>query len=72
VLLHAERVLGLSAVIVTTLSIGVHTGCGQSRVELSTSGLRYEAEASDRAAAAAAELHQPRLRPRVHEGDAGA
>jgi hypothetical protein len=58
VLLHAERVLGLLAVIVATLSIGVHAARGRLPIELSTSGLRYEAEAADRAAVAVAELQE--------------
>ena len=58
VLLHAERALALMAVIVATLSIGVQAARGRLPVELSTSGLRYEAEAADRAAAAVAELQE--------------
>ena len=58
VLLHAERALALMAVIVATLSIGVQGARGRLPVELSTSGLRYEAEAADRAAAAVAELQE--------------
>jgi hypothetical protein len=56
VLLHAERVLALFAVVVALLSIGAQAARGRLPVELSTSGLRYEAEAADRAAAAVAEL----------------
>ena len=58
VLLHAERALALLAVIVATLSIGVHAARGRLPIELSTSGLRYEAEAADDAAAAVAELQE--------------
>jgi len=58
VLLHAERVLALLAVVVALLSIGVQAARGRLPVELSTSGLRYEAEAADRAAAAVAELQE--------------
>jgi hypothetical protein len=58
VLLHAERVLALFAVVVALLSIGVQAARGRLPVELSTSGLRYEAEAADRAAAAVAELQE--------------
>jgi hypothetical protein len=58
VLLHAERVLALFAVIVAMLSIGVQAARGRLPIELSTSGLRYEAEAADRAAAAVAELQE--------------
>src|SRR5215211_7803010 len=52
VLLHAERALALFAVIVAIASIAVQAARGRLPVELSTSGLRYEAEAADRAAAA--------------------
>jgi hypothetical protein len=58
VLLHAERALALLAVIVATLSIGVHAARGRLPIELSTSGLRYEAEAADDAAAAVAQLQE--------------
>src|SRR5215217_5566106 len=58
VLLHAERSLALFAVLVATLSVGVQAARGRLPVELSTSGLRYEAEAADRAAAAVAELQE--------------
>jgi hypothetical protein len=56
VLLHAERALAMLAVLVAMLSIGLHAARGRLPIELSTSGLRYEAEAADRAAAAVAEL----------------
>ena len=56
VLLHAERALALSAVVVAIASIGVQAARGRLPIELSTSGLRYEAEAADRAAAAVTEL----------------
>ena len=58
VLLHAERALTLFAVTVAMLSIGVRAARGRLPIELSTSGLRYEAEAADRAAAAVAELQE--------------
>lgn len=58
VLLHAERALALLVVSVATLSIGVQAARGRLPVELSTSGLRYEAEAADDAAAAVAELQE--------------
>jgi hypothetical protein len=58
VLLHAERVLALFAVVVAILSIGAQAARGRLPVELSTSGLRYEAEAADRAAASVAELQE--------------
>jgi hypothetical protein len=47
---------GLVTVLVAMLSIGVQAARGRLPIELSTSGLRYEAEAADRAAAAVAEL----------------
>ena len=56
VLLHAERALTLLAVTVAAVSIVVQAARGRLPIELSTSGLRYEAEAADDAAAAAAEL----------------
>jgi hypothetical protein len=43
-------------VLVAMLSIGLQAARGRLPIELSTSGLRYEAEAADRAAAAVAEL----------------
>jgi hypothetical protein len=58
VLLHAERALALFAVTVAMLSIGLHAARGRLPIELSTSGLRYEAEAADRAAVAVAELQE--------------
>jgi hypothetical protein len=58
VLLHAERALALLAVTVAMLSIGVQAARARLPIELSTSGLRYEAEAADRAAAAVAELQE--------------
>ena len=58
VLLHAERALALFAVTVAMLSVGVQAARGRLPIELSTSGLRYEAEAADRAAAAVAELQE--------------
>ena len=56
VLLHAERSLALVAVAVAALSIAGQAARGRLPIELSTSGLRYEAEAADDAAAAVAEL----------------
>jgi len=56
VLLHAERALAMLAALVAMLSIGLQAARGRLPIELSTSGLRYEAEAADRAAAAVAEL----------------
>lgn len=58
VLLHAERMLALLAVSVAMLSIGLQALRGRLPIELSTTGLRYEAEAADRAAAAVAELQE--------------
>ena len=56
ILLHAERALALLAVTVAATSIVVLRARGRLPVELSTSGLRYEAEAADSTAAAMAEL----------------
>ena len=56
VLLHAERALAMLAALVAMLSIGLQAARGRLPIELSTSGLRYEADAADRAAAAVAEL----------------
>jgi len=56
VLLHAERVLALVGVVIAALSVLAQAVRGRLPVELSTSGLRYEAEAADDAAAAVAEL----------------
>ena len=55
-LLHAERVLALVGVVIAALSVLAQAVRGRLPVELSTSGLRYEAEAADDAAAAVAEL----------------
>jgi hypothetical protein len=56
VLLHAERSLALVAVAIAAISVLVYAARGRLPVERSTSGLRYEAQAADRAAAAVAEL----------------
>ena len=56
VLLHAERVLALVVVAIAAISVLVQAARGRLPVELSTTGLRYEAEAADDAAAAVAEL----------------
>ena len=58
ILLHAERVLALLAVAVAAASVVVQAARGRLPVELSTSGLRYEAEAADNTAAAMAELQE--------------
>lgn len=58
VLLHAERVLALVAVVIAALSVVLRAARGRLPVELSTSGLRYEAEAADDAAAAVADLQE--------------
>jgi hypothetical protein len=58
VLLDAERSLALVAVTVAALSIVGHAARGRLPIELSTSGLRQEAEAVDDAAAAMAELQE--------------
>ena len=56
VLLHAERALALLAVTVAAVSILLQAAHGRLPIELSTSGLRYEAEAADDAAVAVGEL----------------
>jgi hypothetical protein len=58
VLLHAERSLALLAVTVGALSIVVQAARGRLPIELSTSGLRYEAEAAEDAAVAVAQLQE--------------
>jgi len=58
ILLHAERALALFAVTVAAASVVVQAARGRLPVELSTSGLRYEAEAADNTAAAMAELQE--------------
>ena len=58
ILLHAERALALLAVTVAAAAIVVQAARGRLPVELSTSGLRYEAEAADNTAAAMAELQE--------------
>ena len=58
VLLHAERSLALLALTVGALSIVVQAARGRLPIELSTSGLRYEAEAVDDAAVAVAQLQE--------------
>jgi len=55
-LLHADRTLALVGVAIAALGVLVQAARGRLPVELSTSGLRYEAEAADDAAAAVAEL----------------
>jgi hypothetical protein len=56
VLLHADRVLALVGVVIAALSVLAQAARGRLPVELSTSGLRYEAEAADDAAAAVDQL----------------
>ncbi len=56
VLLQAERALALLAVTVGALSVAVQAARGRLPLELSTSGLRYEAEVVDDAAAAVADV----------------
>src|SRR4051794_41818253 len=58
VLLHAERALALSAVVVAMVSIGVHAPRGRPPIGLSTAGPRYEAEATDPAAAPGTRLQE--------------
>lgn len=56
VLLHAERALALVAVVVAAVSVLARAARGRLPVELSTSGLRYEADAADDTATAVAQL----------------
>jgi hypothetical protein len=56
VLLYAERALALVAVVVAALSVLAQAARGRLPIELSTSGLRYDAEAADDTAAAVAQL----------------
>jgi hypothetical protein len=56
VLLHAERALALVAIVIAAVSVLAQAARGRLPVELSTSGLRYEAEAADDAAVAVAQL----------------
>lgn len=58
VLLHAERALALIGVVIAAASILVQAARGHLPVELSTSGLRYEAEAAEDAATAVADLQE--------------
>ena len=58
VLLHAERALAVLGVVVAMVSILVQAARGRLPVELSASGLRYEAEAAEDAATAAADLQE--------------
>jgi hypothetical protein len=58
VLLQAERVLALLAGTVAALSIAAQAARGRLPIELSTTGLRYEAEAVDDAATAVAEVQE--------------
>jgi hypothetical protein len=58
VLLHGERALALIAVVIGALSVLARAARGRLPIELSTSGVRYEAEAADDAAAAVAQLQE--------------
>ncbi|MDQ3721743.1 MAG: hypothetical protein M3376_01450 [Actinomycetota bacterium] len=58
VLLHAERALALLGIVIAAQSVLIQAARGRLPVELSTSGLRYEAEAADDAAAAVTELQE--------------
>jgi hypothetical protein len=58
VLLHGERALALVAVAIGALSMLAQAARGRLPIELSTSGVRYEAEAADDAAAAVAQLQE--------------
>lgn len=67
VLLHAERVLALVGVVIAAVSVLAQAARGRLPIELSTTGLRYEAEAADDTAAAVAQ-RAPRSEQRVAEG----
>lgn len=56
VLLHTERAMALVAMVIAMASVLAHAARGRLPIELSTSGLRYEAEAADDTAAAVVEL----------------
>jgi len=58
VLLQGERVLALLAGSVAVLSIAAQAARGRLPIELSTTGLRYEAEAVDDAATAVADVQE--------------
>ena len=58
VLFYAERALALIAITIAIASVVAHAARGRLPVELSTSGLRYEADAADDAAVAVAELQE--------------
>lgn len=58
VLLHAERALALIAIVIAALSVLEQAARGRLPIELSTSGVRYEAEAADDAAAAVDQLQE--------------
>jgi len=55
-MLHAERSLAFVVIAIALLSVLVRAARGDLPVELSSSGLRYEAEAADAAADAVDEL----------------
>ncbi len=57
-LLHAERAVALLGLAVAFLSVVSQAVRGRLAVEVSTSGLRYEAEAAEEAAAAVGELQE--------------
>jgi hypothetical protein len=56
VLLYAERAVALLGIAIAAVSVLAQAARGRLPVELSTSGVRYEADAADDAAAAAADL----------------
>jgi hypothetical protein len=58
VLLHAERAIALFAVAIATLTVLAQASRGRLPTDLSKSGLRYEAEAADDAAAAVSRLQE--------------
>jgi hypothetical protein len=58
VLLRAERTLALFAIVVALLSIVRQAARGRLPIELSTSGLRYEAEGTEDLVVAVRELQE--------------
>jgi cytochrome b561 len=58
VLLHAERGLALLGVAIAALGVVMQAARGRLPIEVSTSGLRYEADAADTAAAAVTDLQE--------------
>ena len=56
VLLHAERALALFAAAIAVLTVLAQAARGRLPIELTSSGLRYEADAADVAATAVTQL----------------